>query len=268
MNSKLPIAYTISGSDSSGGAGLQADLKVFSLFDVHGCSIITAVTSQNTLGVQHILPIPNDVVSSQFDSLFSDLPPDVIKIGMLGNTTEVVYQILNNISVPVICDPILSSSSGKDLLFDNQLDFFREKIIPLTTILTPNLIEARKLLNNDNLSIKEMSDQLLSLGTKCVLIKGGHSMDETCNDFFNDGTKSFFMVSPRIKTRSLHGTGCILSSAIAASIANKQKLDQAVITAKTYLNQSLFNAESIGQGFGPASFKRPCNEIKYKPNIS
>tara|TARA_S200000501_G_scaffold51773_1_gene41764 strand:- start:1706 stop:2512 length:807 start_codon:yes stop_codon:yes gene_type:complete len=268
MNSKLPIAYTISGSDSGGGAGLQADLKVFSLFKVHGCSIITAITSQNTLGIQHILPIPNDVVLSQFDSLFTDLPPDVIKIGMLGNTTEAAYQILKNITVPVICDPVLSSSSGENLLFNNQLDFFREKIIPLTTILTPNLFEARELLNNDNLSIQEMSEQLLSLGAKCVLIKGGHSEDETCSDFFNDGIKSFFMESPRIKTRSLHGTGCILSSAIAASIANKQKLDQAVITAKTYLNQSLSNAESIGQGFGPASFDSPCNEIKYKPNIS
>ncbi|MFL2859552.1 MAG: bifunctional hydroxymethylpyrimidine kinase/phosphomethylpyrimidine kinase [Pontiellaceae bacterium] len=267
MDFNKSIAYTISGSDSGGGAGLQADLKVFSAFKVHGCSVTTAITSQNTLGIQHVLQIPKEVILSQFDSLKTDLPPNVIKTGMLGDAIETVYEILKKISVPIICDPVLNSSSGTSLLTKEKLDFFKKNILPLTSILTPNLIESKILLERDDLTSEEMANAFLDLGVKSILIKGGHSKNDICSDFFNDGIKSFFMESQRIKTRSTHGTGCILSSAIAASIASKQKMDQAVITAKTYLNQALNNAEEIGNGFGPADFAPPCNEINYKPNI-
>ena len=267
MNSNLPIAYTISGSDSSGGAGLQADLKVFSAFNVHGCSITTAITAQNTAGIDHIMHVPNNLVLAQFNSLISDLIPNVIKIGMLGKSVLSVGKIIRGISIPIVCDPVLSSTSGEKLLDQNLFDNFKEIICPECSILTPNILEAKLLLNNDNMHLEKMAANFLDLGVDAVLIKGGHNDSEICSDFFSDGENTFYLESPRIYTKATHGTGCILSSAIAASLAKQKSLVEAVIQAKTFLNFTLENSPEIGQGFGPSTINKLDNSSKYKPKI-
>ena len=268
MNAKPHIAWTIAGSDSGGGAGIQADLQVFRAFGLHGCSITTALTAQNTKGVQSIEPVSNPFIQAQWNSLINDLPPSVIKSGMLLNAVETLADLLaSNPTIPYICDPVLRSTSDTSLLSKKAISILQKRIIPRAMLLTPNLPEARKLTGLPNASPKELANALLEIGAQAVLIKGGHADGDRCSDLFMDDFQCFLMESPRINTSATHGTGCIFASATAAAFAHGEPLPQAVQTAKTYLNQGLKQATALGAGKGPLPILSPCNAKPDQPNI-
>ncbi|MEE9369440.1 MAG: bifunctional hydroxymethylpyrimidine kinase/phosphomethylpyrimidine kinase [Pontiella sp.] len=265
---RSPIAWTIAGSDSGGGAGIQVDLKVMSAFGVHGCSIITALTAQNTLGVSTIEDVSANMIEAQLEALSVDLPPLAIKTGMLGsaNVCKQLANLLPALNSPIICDPVLKSTSGESLLNTEALSLFKEQFIPHTTILTPNLLEAAHLVGAE-LSCEEMAVKLLEMGSNSVLIKGGHAEGDVCSDYWTDGNESVWLTSPRIETKATHGTGCILSSAIASAIALGQDIPQAIITGKTFLNQCLKAPADAGAGYGPMMITPFRNDPQDRPTI-
>jgi hydroxymethylpyrimidine/phosphomethylpyrimidine kinase len=255
-----PIAVTIAGSDPSGGAGIQADLKTFSALGVYGASVITALTAQNTMGVRGIHMVPPAFISEQIDAVFDDLAVNAVKIGMLGtdSTISVVADSLQRYgSVPLVVDPVMVAGSG-DPLMDNGAEYaIRSRLLPLADIITPNLPEAARLLGaahavDENMMIRQ-GELLLALGPKTVLIKGGHGTGPEAVDFFLDGTKVIRLATERIKTRNTHGTGCTLASAITAFLAAGASTLDAVRHAKAYLTNALLAADTlaIGHGSGP-----------------
>lgn len=249
----VPIVWSIAGSDSGGGAGIQTDLKVMSAFGVHGCSVLTALTAQNTLGVRAVEPVSEAMLRGQLEALKTDLPPASIKTGMLGSaeTCSILAEFLESCPAPLVCDPVLKSTSGSDLLDSEALDILIHKIFPLATILTPNLPEVERITGHAGEAPEEAAKRILSMGVGSVLIKGGHATSNACRDYWTDGTQAHWLSSPRINTRATHGTGCILSSAIASAIALGQKTPEAIATAKTFLNQCLKNPANVGNGHGP-----------------
>ncbi|MBN2702599.1 MAG: bifunctional hydroxymethylpyrimidine kinase/phosphomethylpyrimidine kinase [Pontiellaceae bacterium] len=255
MKINSACAWTIAGSDPSGGAGIQVDLKVMNAFGVHGCSVITALTAQNTLGVQSVEPVSQTMLLAQLNALAADLPPAAVKTGMLGsaatcrNLAAFIPAALPH--TPIVCDPILKSTSGADLLNPAALETFKRELLPLVTVLTPNLPETESILGAPITSVEDAAKQILDLGVQSVLIKGGHAAQTDCRDYWTDGTSALWLTSPRIQTSATHGTGCILSSAIAAALALGNKLSDAVIQAKTFLNQCLRSPAGVGQGHGP-----------------
>ena len=268
MSAKIHIAWTVAGSDSGGGAGIQADLQVFRAFGLHGCSITTALTAQNTQGIKSIEPVSNPFIQSQWDSLINYLPPTVIKSGMLANAVETIADLLaSNPTIPYICDPVIRSTSDTPLLSDKALSIPQKRIIPRAMLLTPNLPEARKLTGLPNASPQKLAKALLEIGAQAVLLKGGHADGDHCSDLFMDDSQCFLMESPRINTSATHGTGCIFASATAAAFARGEPLPKAVQTAKTYLNQNLKHAMALGAGKGPLPFLSPCNAKPDQPNI-
>lgn len=230
-------------------------------FGVHGCSVVTAVTAQNTVGVVAVDCVSESVFSAQLDALQHDLPPVAIKTGMLGSAAicRILTEFLNAFQESaadhrkpfLVCDPVLQSSSGTPLLDQTALEILLEGIVPHTTLLTPNLPEAEVLLGEKIRSVEVAAEKLLARGARSVLIKGGHAAAEACRDYWTDGTQALWLSSPRIETRASHGTGCILSTAIASALALGQALPEAVISAKTYLNQCLRSPVNVGEGFGP-----------------
>jgi len=266
-----PIAWTIAGSDSGGGAGIQADLKTMNAFGVHGCSAITAITAQNTRGVQALEAVSPTLLRAQLEALVTDLPPAAVKTGMLGNAetcktvAEFLESWLTDHASPLVCDPVLQSTSGTDLLDPKALDILIHGIFPRVGILTPNLPEVGKILGKEFQSLEAAAEELLELGVGSVLIKGGHAEGDECRDYWTDGTQSFWLSSPRIDTRATHGTGCILSSAIASALALGQAMPQAVATAKTFLNQCLKSPANLGKGHGPARMEPFRNTVEDRP---
>ncbi|MEN7973139.1 MAG: bifunctional hydroxymethylpyrimidine kinase/phosphomethylpyrimidine kinase, partial [Verrucomicrobiota bacterium] len=255
-----PIAWTIAGSDSGGGAGIQADLKVMAAFGVHGCSAVTAITAQNTLGVQAVEPVSESMLRAQLEALEVDLPAAAIKTGMLGSATacKTIADFLSSLPAPfplLICDPVLKSTSGADLLDPEALDILIHGIFSKVDILTPNLPEAESLIGTSFQNTEEAAEKILEMGVESVLIKGGHAAGAECRDYWTDGRQSMWLSSPRIETSETHGTGCILSSAIASAIALGQEIPEAVITAKTFLNQCLKSPAHVGKGHGPMLIK-------------
>ena len=265
-----PIALTIAGSDSGGGAGIQADLKTFSALDVYGCSVITALTAQNTQGVQGILDVPPDFIRQQVDSVFSDIAVNTVKIGMLSQQSviEAVVSALETYQpTHLIVDPVMVATSGDVLLQQNAIDALRTLLIPKATLITPNLAEAAQLLNWDiPHSLEEMMamiEPLQALGAKAVLLKGGHLpiSTDTSNqpstykavDLFFDGAHLHTLESAWVKTKNTHGTGCTLSSAITALLARDLPLIEAVRGAKSYIASTIAHADQlyIGHGHGP-----------------
>ncbi|WP_281648478.1 bifunctional hydroxymethylpyrimidine kinase/phosphomethylpyrimidine kinase [Parendozoicomonas sp. Alg238-R29] len=255
-----PIALTIAGSDSGGGAGIQADLKAFSALGAYGCSVITALTAQNTLGVQGIFDVTPEFIRAQMDSVFSDIPVNAVKIGMLSQEPMIraVAEGLkaNNVELLVV-DPVMVATSGDKLLQDDAINTLKECLIPMATVITPNLPEAAVLLNTSiPETIEEMEDMvepLLVLGSRSVLIKGGHLGGSESVDLFHDGKTLHRLSSPRFPTENTHGTGCTLSSAITAQLARGVELTDAVKQAKDYIAQAIAKADnlSIGSGHGP-----------------
>ena len=257
-----PIVWTVAGSDSGGGAGVQADLKVMTLLGAHACSVITALTAQNTISAERIEWVSQEMFSAQLGSLQVDLPPQAVKIGMLG-TARAVEQLaafLQTTRIPfTVCDPVLISSSGTFLLEAPAWPLLTERLFPLIDLITPNIPEAEHLLNmeiSSPVDIEAAAKKTLALGVDEVLIKGGHGVHDIdlSSDYWSNGKDHAWLSSPRVDTQSSHGTGCVLSSAIAAARALGCEPLESIVLAKSYLNQGLRQAPHLGNGFGPLAF--------------
>jgi hydroxymethylpyrimidine/phosphomethylpyrimidine kinase len=255
-----PVALTIAGSDSSGGAGIQADLKTFAALGVYGASAITALTAQNTQGVTGIHQVPASFVTAQIDAVFSDLDVGAVKIGMVAQpeTIEAIADGLKRWSPKhVVLDPVMVATSGDRLLAAEAVDALRTRLIPLASVITPNLPEAAALLDAEIASgeaaVERQGRQLLALGSRAVLIKGGHGQGAESTDYFFDGSRMIVLAAPRTFTRNTHGTGCSLSSAIAAGLAKGEDLETAVRVAKAWISAAIANADrfGVGRGHGP-----------------
>jgi hydroxymethylpyrimidine/phosphomethylpyrimidine kinase len=257
---RTPIALTIAGSDSSGGAGIQADLKTFSALGVYGASAITALTAQNTTGVSAVQVMPRAFIGAQIDAVFSDLDVGAVKIGMVGNEAAIlaVAEGLRRWSgAPVVLDPVMVAASGDPLLEEGAETALRSHLLPLADLITPNLPEAARLLGaslavNETMMLRQ-GELLLALGPKAVLVKGGHAEGPEAVDIFLDGQNVVRLATDRVHTTNTHGTGCTLSSAIAANLASGLSLPEAVRGAKLYLTNALLHAHRlrIGRGSGP-----------------
>ena len=256
------IALTIAGSDSGGGAGIQADIKTFSALGVYGASVITALTAQNTMRVEAVHVVPPDFVLAQMRAVAADLRVDAIKIGMLATAPviEAVAEGLNDYQgVPVVLDPVMIAASGDPLLDPEAVDALRTVLIPLATLITPNLAEAAALLAcspaRNEYEMAMQAWQLRDAGAKAVLVKGGHGEGATSIDILFAGVEPERLEAPRCDTRNTHGTGCTLSAAIAAQLAKGTMLADAVASAKDYVTAAIFAADSLdigsGQGRGP-----------------
>jgi hydroxymethylpyrimidine/phosphomethylpyrimidine kinase len=255
-----PIAVTIAGSDSSGGAGIQADLKTFSALGVYGASVITALTAQNTKGVTAIHDVPPDFIAAQIDAVFSDLAVGAVKIGMLSQTAAieaVAAGLGRHAQKNVVLDPVMVAASGDRLLASDAVDALRRILIPRARIVTPNLPEAAELLGvppaQDETTMRAQAERLLALGAKAVLIKGGHGSGPESVDLLVETNTVTRLAAKRIATKNTHGTGCTLSSAIAAGLAKGLALGDAVRAAKDYVTTAIASADrlSIGSGRGP-----------------
>ena len=254
------IALTIAGSDSGGGAGIQADLKAFSALGVYGASAITAITAQNTRGVQAVEEVSPALVGAQIDAVLDDLDVGAIKIGMLfsASIVRVVAERLSGAGragLPVVLDPVMIAKSGDALLQPEAVHALIEALLPRATLLTPNLPEAARLLGADQArGVDEMARQgqaLIALGAGSVLIKGGHGNGRTCTDVLVvPGAEPVLLSAERLATRNTHGTGCTLSAAIAAGLARGLALEAAVRGAHDYLNAAIRAAERLGVGHG------------------
>lgn len=253
------IALTIAGSDSGGGAGIQADVKTFSALGVYGASVITAVTAQNTSAVTAVHEVPSDVVSAQIAAVLDDLSVDAVKLGMLFSPAIIAEtaEHLRFFNGPVVLDPVMIAKSGDSLLQDVAVDAMIAEMLPLASILTPNLPEAAKLLGCEPArTTAEMILQgkaLLQMGPKAVLMKGGHGAGETLTDLLISPHYQVELTAPRLDTQNTHGTGCTLSSAIAAGLATGLDTEHAVRMAHSYLQKAIRAADTleIGSGHGP-----------------
>jgi hydroxymethylpyrimidine/phosphomethylpyrimidine kinase len=254
------IAVTIAGSDSGGGAGIQADLKTFSALGVYGASVIAALTAQNTKGVTGIHDVPAGFVTAQIDAVFSDLAVNAVKIGMLSNpkTIEAVAAGLKKYRQErVVLDPVMVAASGDRLLAPEAVETLRRTLIPQAMVITPNLPEAAALLEGPlartETEMREQGEKLLALGARAVLVKGGHGEGAESVDFLISPTATARLASERIDTRNTHGTGCTLSSAIAAGLAKGFDLTEAVQQAKNYIGAAIKASDGlkIGHGHGP-----------------
>lgn len=252
-------ALTIAGSDSCGGAGIQADLKSFSANGVYGMSVITAITAQNTMGVFGIQDINPEIIESQINVIFEDIRVDAIKIGMVSKIESIkaiskALRKLENLPV-VVLDPVMISKSGFNLLSKDAKDTLVKELFPLATLITPNLPEAEEILGIkiENLDqMKEAALKLKELGPKAVLVKGGHLKDDATDLLFN-GENFIFLPQERINTKHTHGTGCTLSSAIAANLAKGMNVDEAVKEGKRYITIAIEHGFKLGKGVGPTN---------------
>jgi len=255
-----PIALTIAGSDSSGGAGIQADLKTFAALGVYGASVITALTAQNTSGVAGIHPVPADFVTAQIDAVFSDLAVKAVKIGMVAQlaTVDAIAAGLKRWSPNhIVLDPVMVATSGDRLLAADAVEALRTQLIPRAALVTPNLPEAAALLDepvaSSQAAIEGQGRRLISMGCRAVLIKGGHGQGAESIDYLFSGTGIVALAAPRIATKNTHGTGCSLSSAIAAGLAKGEDLETAVRHAKAWISTAIAAADrlDVGHGHGP-----------------
>jgi hydroxymethylpyrimidine/phosphomethylpyrimidine kinase len=255
-----PIAVTIAGSDSGGGAGIQADLKTFSALGVYGASVITALTAQNTRGVAAIHDVPAQFVAAQIDAVFSDLDVGAVKIGMVsqrGVIATIAAGLERWKQTKVVLDPVMIATSGDKLLAPDAVDALKRVLFPHALVVTPNLPEAAALLDapiaGSEAEMRAQAERLLELGPRAVLIKGGHGSGAESVDLLVEPTACTRLAAERIATRNTHGTGCTLSSAIAAGLAKGLALGEAARAAKAYVTAALAASEriKIGSGHGP-----------------
>lgn len=254
------IALTVAGSDSGGGAGIQADLKTFSALGVYGASVITAVTAQNTHRVSQVHTLPAEMIQAQIDTVLEDLEVGAVKIGMLSSAAvvEAVAQSLKGFPGSVVLDPVMVAKSGDTLLQRDAIDALRQLLLPRADLVTPNMPEAAILADSgmagDSEQMLDQADALRKLGARSVLVKGGHGSTDRCTDWLvgEDGDRTRFD-SPRVRTRNTHGTGCTFSSAIAAYLARGRPLREAVGQAHGYLAGAIRAADQcrVGSGHGP-----------------
>ena len=253
----MPSVLTIAGSDSSAGAGIQADLKTFAALGVYGTCAITAITAQNTRGVTAVQETPPDIVAAQIDAVAADIRPDAIKTGMLASApiVEVVAAKVREYGLPnLVVDPVMVAKSGDRLLRDDAVTVLRDLLLPLAAVVTPNLPEAEVLagfaIDSDE-DVRRAAKEIVGLGARAVVVKGGHREAAEAVDVLYDGTTFRDYSAPRIDTTSTHGTGCTFASAIAAYLARGEPLAEAVGRAKEYLTEALRRAYPIGGGHGP-----------------
>ena len=256
----IPIALTIAGSDSSGGAGIQADLKTFAALGVYGASVITALTAQNTNGVTGIHQVPADFVTAQLDAVFGDLDVKAVKIGMVAqpSTIDAIAAGLMRWSPKhIVLDPVMVATSGDRLLAMDAVEALRSRLIPRASLITPNLPEAAVLLDEPvavgEAAIESQGRRLLAMGCQAVLIKGGHGEGVESIDYLVSPSGTITLAAPRIATKNTHGTGCSLSSAIAAGLAKGADMETAVRNAKAWISAAIAAADrfSVGYGHGP-----------------
>ena len=252
-------ALTIAGSDSGGGAGIQADLKTFSAFEVYGLSVLTAVTAQNTLGVQGAHVLPPDFVALQIRSVLSDIGADAAKTGMLA-TKAIVARVAGEVGAfrlrNLVVDPVMVSATGHPLLDEDAVEAMRTLLFPLASVVTPNLDEATILWGEktDDLNgMKEAARAIKAMGPQHVLVKGGHLSGPRVFDVLYDGKHFEVWESPKIPTENTHGSGCTLSAAIAAGLAKGDEVKEAVATAHRYIRAAIQAAVTIGKGKGPVN---------------
>ncbi len=255
----LPVALTIAGSDSGGGAGIQADLKTFQAFGVFGTSAITAITAQNTLGVTAIHAIPLDLVRRQIDAVAEDIRPAATKTGMLA-TAELVQAVAGAIRhhrlAGFVLDPVMVATSGDRLLEVEAEAAVATALLPLCTLVTPNLHEAQILTGHEVGSVEDMrrsARQLVEMGAGAALIKGGHLKRDVALDLLWDGQEESIWRRPRLRTRHTHGTGCTLSAAVAACLARGLTLQRAVHEAVDFVARAIASAPGLGRGHGPVN---------------
>lgn len=255
----IPKALTIAGSDSGGGAGIQADLKTFQELDVFGMSAITAITIQNTLGVENVYPLPPEASAEQIRAVGSDLGVDALKTGMLFNA-EIIKQVAEQISSfgwqNVVVDPVMIAKGGAELLLPEAIQAMKEHLLPLALIVTPNIPEAESL---SGITIRTMEDRreaakrIADYGSRSVVIKGGHGQGEQIIDLLYDGSSFTGLGGRRIETKHTHGTGCTFSAAIAAGLAKGQTIEQAVEEARAFIQAAIEDTLELGQGHGPTN---------------
>ena len=248
---------SIAGFDGSGGAGIQADIKTFSALGCYGMNVLTALPIQNTQGVKASYNLPIKSIEEQLETIFYDIVPDSIKIGMLFSKEiiELVSRFLkiHAIEIPIVLDPVMVAKSGDSLLMEDAIHVLKTQLIPLATILTPNLPEAYKLVGHIR-NIELLAERLLALGSQAVLLKGGHSLSKYSDDLFLDKSAEIrWLKAKRIQTKNTHGSGCTLSAAICAFIAQKVSIFDACRFAKNYLKDAMNSSKknSVGKGFGP-----------------
>lgn len=259
-----PVVLSIAGSDSSGGAGIQADIKTFAALGVYGATAITAITAQNTLGVHAQHAIPPQMVHDQIVATMDDLAPSVVKIGMLANVAivDAVAEALSSYSTPIILDPVIVSTSGHRLLSAEAEKSIIRRLLPMTELLTPNIPEMEALADMPIATLDEKmraAEQLFRYGAKAILLKGGHEQgDAKCDILFTNtdrGIQHTTFTSETIDTRNTHGTGCTLSSAIAAYVARGCNIADAIFNAKEFVTEAIRHGADIriGHGFGPVN---------------
>ncbi len=254
-----PRVLTVAGSDSGGGAGIQADLKTMLSLGVHGMSVVAAVTAQNSLGVQGYWALPVAAVRAQLDSVLTDIGVDAVKTGMLASTplVEAVAEVLAGVAVPVVVDPVGTSKHGDPLLAADAVAAVRDLLLPLATVVTPNLYEVRQLTGiavRDESDLLAAAEALLGLGPGWVLVKGGHLEDATSAqavDLLYDGRSPIWLRADRLDNRHTHGTGCTLASAVASYLALGLDVPEAVKAAKDYVTGAIAAGFPLGAGIGP-----------------
>jgi hydroxymethylpyrimidine/phosphomethylpyrimidine kinase len=251
-------ALTIAGSDCSGGAGIQADLKTFAAHAVYGMSVITAVTAQNTLGVSRVQDLPREIISQQLDAVFSDIPVDSLKVGMVSqaSTIDTITQAVRKWRAKnVVIDPVMFSKNGYPLLQPAAIGVLIHKLFPLAALVTPNIPEAEVITGRRITCLSEMEVAAIAiaeLGPRWVLVKGGH-LEGDAVDVLCDGANCLHLSGRRIPSKHTHGTGCTLSAAISANLAQGLPMTEAVLRAKRYLSLAIEHGLEIGKGVGPTN---------------
>jgi len=253
---KIPKAMTIAGSDSGGGAGVQADLKTFAALGVYGASTLTAITAQNTVAVTAVHEIPTDVITAQIDAVLTDIGADAVKTGMLSSSDiiECVCEALEAHRVQrLVVDPVMIAKSGDALLREDAIGSLRTRLLPLAMVVTPNIPEAEALTETTIVSdadVRRAAEAIVGMGARSVVVKGGHR-EGPATDLFYDGKEFKEFTAPRFDTVNTHGTGCTFASAVAAGLARGMVVTDAVALAKDYVTEGIRHSFSIGQGHGP-----------------
>lgn len=253
---RISTAMTIAGSDSGGGAGIQADLKTFAALGVYGTSTLTAITAQNTIGVTGVHEIPTDIIAAQIEAVITDIGADAVKTGMLASSAivEVVARELKRHRVEVlVIDPVMVAKSGDPLLQKEAVEALHARLVPLAAVVTPNIPEAEVLTGMKITSPEDMrraAEKIIQMGARGVVVKGGH-LEGPATDLFYDGSRFQEFTAPRIDTQNTHGTGCTFASAIAAGLARGLSVIDSVAQAKEYVTEAIRHSFPVGQGHGP-----------------
>ena len=252
----VPKAMTIAGSDSGGGAGIQADLKTFAALGVYGTAALTAITAQNTVGVTGVHEIPTDMIAAQIEAVITDIGADAVKTGMLSSIEiieTVAQQMERHLVRRLVVDPVMVAKSGDSLLREDAVGALRSRLLPLATVVTPNIPEAEVLTEmtiGSDADMRTAAQKIVQLGARAVVVKGGHR-EGPATDLFFDGSEFRESSAPRVDTQNTHGTGCTFASAVAAGLARGMELVDAVALAKDYVTEAISRSFPIGRGHGP-----------------